>query len=92
MNLVQTDHLSKKIGNFQLNNISFALPPGYICGLIGQNGAGKTTLLHLLLGLYQADKGSILIDGMDYETNEKQIHDGIGTVFVEDLLLSLIHI
>ncbi len=86
MNLVQTDHLSKKIGNFQLNNISFALPPGYICGLIGQNGAGKTTLLHLLLGLYQADKGSILIDGMDYETNEKQIHDGIGTVFVEDLL------
>lgn len=86
MNLLQADHLSKKLGTFQLNDISFALPPGYICGLIGQNGAGKTTLLHLILGLYQADKGYMLVNGMDYKTGEKQIHDMIGTVLVEDLL------
>lgn len=86
MNGIQTDHLTKKLGAFQLKDISFTLPPGYICGLVGQNGAGKTTLLHLILGLYKADKGKILVDGMDYETNEKQIRDRIGTVFVEDLL------
>lgn len=86
MNLLQADHLSKKIGDFQLNDISFALPPGYICGLIGKNGAGKTTLLHLILGLYQADEGRVLIDGIDYRSKEKQIHEVVGTVLVEDLL------
>lgn len=86
MNLLQADHLTKKIEGFYLNNISFTLPPGYICGLVGQNGAGKTTLLHLVLGLYQADSGTILINGINYRTQEKQIHDMIGTVLVEDLL------
>ncbi|MDE5700378.1 MAG: ATP-binding cassette domain-containing protein [Lachnospiraceae bacterium] len=86
MNLLQADHLTKKLGSFHLNNISFTLPPGYICGLVGQNGAGKTTLLHLILGLYNADEGTILMNGMNYETQEKQIHDMIGTVLVEDLL------
>lgn len=86
MNIIQADHLVKRIGTFQLNDISFIIPPGYICGLIGQNGAGKTTLLHLILGLYKPDGGSILVDGMHYGTEEKQIHDRIGTVLVEDLL------
>ncbi len=86
MDMLQIDSLSKKLGNFQLKNISFTLPPGYLCGLIGQNGAGKTTLLHMLLGLYQADTGSIRVNGMDYQTAEKQIHDRIGTVLVEDLM------
>lgn len=86
MNLLQADHLTKKLESFRLKNISFTLPSGYICGLVGQNGAGKTTLLHLILGLYQADEGTILINGMNYKTQEKQIHDMIGTVLVEDLL------
>ena len=37
---------------FHLENISFHLPKGYICGLVGENGAGKTTLLRCLMGLY----------------------------------------
>ena len=32
---------------FHLENISFHLPKGYICGLVGENGAGKTTLLQI---------------------------------------------
>lgn len=86
MNLLQAENLCKEIGNFRLSNISFGIPAGYLCGLIGENGAGKTTLLHLILGLYHADGGSLLIDGMDYADKEKQIHDLIGTVLVEDLM------
>lgn len=86
MNLLQAENLCKKMGSFRLNNISFEIPAGYLCGLIGENGAGKTTLLHLILGLYHADGGSLLIDGMDYADKEKQIHDLIGTVLVEDLM------
>ena len=86
MDMLQIDSLCKKLGNFQFNNISFSLPPGYLCGLIGPNGAGKTTLLHMILGLYRVDTGSILVDGMDYQTKEKQIHDRIGIALAEDLM------
>ncbi|MGN0485295.1 MAG: ATP-binding cassette domain-containing protein [Lachnospiraceae bacterium] len=83
--MVKMMDVSKQLGGFQLGPISFELPAGYICGLVGQNGAGKTTLLHLLLGLYRVKEGQIEIDGMTYAKNEKEIHDKIGTVLVEDL-------
>lgn len=83
--MIKIDHVSKRLGKFQLDDISFELPGGYICGLVGKNGAGKTTLLHLLLGLYQADEGHITVSGMSYEQEERGIHDRIGTVLVEEL-------
>ena len=50
--MIRLDNVSKRIGKFQLDQISLEIPTGYICGLVGQNGSGKTTLLHLILGLY----------------------------------------
>lgn len=87
MNLIQADDLSKTLGTFRLGPLSFVLPPGYLCGLIGPNGAGKTTLIHLLLGLYRPGGGRLLVDGMQYTEAEKQIHDRLGTVLAEDLMI-----
>lgn len=42
-----------------VNNVSFALKPGRIYGLIGQNGAGKTTLMRLIAGLCFPNSGEI---------------------------------
>lgn len=83
--LLTVKGVCKQLGTFKLNEISLEVPKGYICGLIGPNGAGKTTLLHLLLGLYRPNEGEILIDGMNYEEQEREIHDMIGTVLLEDL-------
>lgn len=83
--MVRMNAVSKQLGIFHLENISFELPAGYICGLVGQNGAGKTTLLHLLLGLYRADEGQVMVSGMSYNQDEKHIHDLVGTVLVEEL-------
>ena len=83
--MITLNGVSKRLGKFQLKNITFDLPCGYICGLVGQNGAGKTTLLHLLLGLYRQEEGTLTIDGMDFEQDEKKLHDRIGTVLVEEL-------
>lgn len=85
--MIKVKDVSKKLGSFHLDKLDFEIPAGYICGLVGQNGAGKTTLLHLLLGLYKEDEGQISIDGMNYESQEKEIHNIMGTVLNEELFL-----
>jgi ABC-2 type transport system ATP-binding protein len=56
---------SKAYADFALRDISFAVPRGYIVGLVGPNGAGKTTLLRLALGLAAADGGTVRLFGRD---------------------------
>jgi branched-chain amino acid transport system ATP-binding protein len=46
-----------------LEDVSFCVAPGAICGLIGPNGAGKTTLFNCISRLYDPHAGSILFDG-----------------------------
>jgi iron complex transport system ATP-binding protein len=50
-------------GRVLLDDVSFGIRAGEVVALIGPNGAGKTTLLTALVGLIQADAGSITIDG-----------------------------
>lgn len=60
-------------GNYILRNISFALKPGELMGLIGPSGAGKTSLCRLLLGLWpSAGTGKVELDGMDIYDRDKQ--------------------
>lgn len=83
--MLKLTDISKRLGAFQLKEISFELPPGYIMGVIGLNGAGKTTLLHLISGLYRPDGGSLSIEGKSYDANRKEILENVGTVLAEDL-------
>jgi zinc/manganese transport system ATP-binding protein len=46
-----------------LREVSFAIRPGELTGLIGSNGAGKTTLFRVILGLQPASAGRVLLDG-----------------------------
>ncbi len=52
-------------GRPTLNNISFNIKPGQLAALVGPSGAGKTTITYLVPRLYEADSGSIEIDGHD---------------------------
>ena len=45
--------------------MSFTINSGESVGLIGSNGSGKTSIEKLILGLYEPDEGSILMDGID---------------------------
>lgn len=83
--MIEFKNVSKRLGKFSLDDISFELPQGYIMGLVGPNGAGKTTLLHLLLGLYQPREGTVLVDGKSYGEAQAEILNQIGTVLVEEL-------
>lgn len=83
--MLEIQGLEKKLEGFTLQDVNIELPKGYIMGLIGENGAGKTTLLNLILGLYKPTKGQIIIDGMTYENQEKEIRNLLGYVLVDDV-------
>ena len=46
-----------------LRNVSFEVKPGQIMAIIGRTGSGKTTIANLLMRMYDADEGTISIDG-----------------------------
>lgn len=83
--MLRVDQVSKRIGAFELKDISFHLPKGYIMGLIGPNGAGKTSLIHMILGLTHPEQGEIWIEGKDYPTHGKEIKEEIGWVLAEPM-------
>jgi ATP-binding cassette subfamily B protein len=73
-----------------LHDISFTLHKGERIALVGSNGSGKTTLVKLLLRLYDASEGEILMDGVNIkEYDLKGYRDCFGTVFQDFKMFSL---
>lgn len=59
--ILNLQKISKKYGaQFAVNEVSFEIKRGEICGLVGENGAGKTTLLRMLSGLSKPTSGKIV--------------------------------
>lgn len=72
-----------------LKNLSLDIAAGNIVTLTGKSGGGKTTLLKLIMGLYEADSGHILIDGKSLsDIGRRNWRQHIGVVMQDDQLLS----
>ncbi|MBS5734086.1 MAG: ABC transporter ATP-binding protein [Clostridiales bacterium] len=80
-NYLEVKNLSKSFDTFQLHNISFTLPKGYIMGMIGPNGSGKTTTIKLILNMLKRNDGEIKIMGLDNITDEQKAKAELGVVF-----------
>lgn len=62
--MIEIKELQKDFGSTKaLDSVSLSVPDGSVFGLVGSNGAGKSTLLRVLAGIYQADGGTVSIDG-----------------------------
>ena len=60
--VIKAEHVTKAYGDTLLyDDLTFALPPGGIVGIIGANGAGKTTLFRMITGQETPDSGSITV-------------------------------
>ena len=80
-NYLEVSNLSKSFPSFQLRDISFSLPKGYIMGLIGPNGSGKTTTIKLILNMLKRDSGEVKVMGLDNIADEKAVKANLGVVF-----------
>lgn len=76
-------------GSNVLKDISFIIEPGQKLALVGESGEGKSTIANLLLRFYEAQSGTILIDGQDINSvTQNSLRSAIGVVFQEPLLFS----
>ena len=82
--LYEVRHVSKNYGHVvALSDVSMALYPGEVVGLVGDNGAGKSTLVKVLSGVHSADSGELLLDGVPrrWKSPHEAIEAGIETLY-----------
>ncbi|MDH5354408.1 MAG: ABC transporter ATP-binding protein [Gammaproteobacteria bacterium] len=88
---IELRNINKSFGAVQANrNVDLIVQAGTIHGIVGENGAGKSTLMSILYGFYEADEGSIQINGKPARINSSQaaIAAGIGMVHQHFMLVA----
>ena len=72
-----------------IDGITLTIRPGEKLGIVGASGAGKSTLVALLLRLYEAEKGTISIDGCDIrDATQESLRQNIGMVTQETAMFN----
>lgn len=70
---ISVEHLTfaypSKVDKDVLHDVSFKIPKGSFCGIVGPSGAGKTTFVDILLGLLPPTGGAIFVDGKNIYDN-----------------------
>jgi ABC-type bacteriocin/lantibiotic exporters, contain an N-terminal double-glycine peptidase domain len=70
-----------------LTDVSFHIQPGEFVGIVGPTGSGKSTVVSLIPRFYDADSGSVLVDGKDVRDYRiKPLRDQIGYVLQDTVL------
>ncbi len=81
--IIEARNIVKRFGGATaVDDVSLAVPPGEIHGLVGENGAGKSTLMRVLAGILTPTEGTVYIDG-------KLLEGGAGDAI--DAGISLVH-
>ncbi len=72
-----------------IQNIDLTIQPGEKLGIVGASGAGKSTLVSLLLRLYEAEQGTVSIDGIDLrQVTQESLRHNIGMVTQETAMFN----
>ena len=72
--ILELKNIEKSFGTKNvLTGVSFQAEGGKAFGLLGRNGAGKTTSIRILMGVFPANGGAVLVDGAPIDYNQIQI-------------------
>lgn len=83
--MLELKNISKKLGNFRLENIDLNINKGEYFVILGPTGTGKTVILELIAGLYTPDKGEILFNDKNFDKLPPEDRN-IGFVYQDYLL------
>ena len=79
--MITVRSVSKSFGNIDaVKNVSFTIDKGEIFGILGPNGAGKSTIVNILNTLVKADKGDVIIDGVNTKNDGDTLKLMMGVV------------
>jgi ABC-2 type transport system ATP-binding protein len=83
-NIIETNGLTKRYGErVAVDQLNLSVPRGSAFGFLGHNGAGKTTAIRMLLGLTQADAGTMQISGRPVPQDRAQVLARVGAIIEE---------
>ena len=77
--MIKVENITRRYGDFAaVDNVSFAISPGEIVGLLGHNGAGKTTIMKMITGYLEPTSGTIMVNGREVSADRRLIQQQIG--------------
>ncbi|OAN37613.1 IclR family transcriptional regulator [Mycolicibacterium iranicum] len=79
--VIELDSVAKTFGGtiHALQDVSFSVPTGSVCAVLGHNGAGKTTTIKILSTLLRPTSGKAVVAGYDVVEQPAQVRASIGT-------------
>lgn len=77
---IEVDSLTKTFAGSTpaLSGLSFSVPAGTVCGVLGANGAGKTTTINILSTLIRPSSGTAIVNGYDVVREPARVRASIG--------------
>ena len=77
--MIEVSHLTKQYGNhLAVDDVSFTVADGQICGLLGPNGAGKSTIMNILTGYLAPTEGEVKVAGFRLPEQAQQAKACVG--------------
>lgn len=77
--MIEVKHLTRRYGStVAVDDVSFVVESGAICGLLGPNGAGKSTTMNIMTGCLAATDGEVRYDGLEIYADKDKVKPRLG--------------
>jgi ABC-2 type transport system ATP-binding protein len=78
---IRVEGLSKRFGRrLAVDNLTFQVPQGSVCGFLGRNGAGKSTAIRMMMNLLDPSAGRVTLLGLDSRRDRTELMRRVGYV------------
>ena len=77
--MIKATGITRNYGSLKaVDQLSFVVPSGVVCGFLGPNGAGKSTTIRMIAGLFPPDSGFLEVGGIDVARDPVEVRRQVG--------------